>query len=121
MLKVAIVDDDINITVLMKSVIKVYKLNCDVDTCNSSAEFIAKLEKEVYDFVILDLNFYGDVAGFDVALKIKELQPSCKVVILSSLIDIERESKVREIGVYKVLEKPLLPRELQQLILEVNV
>ena len=121
-MKIAVVDDDVGITGLMKHVIARYDDTTEVVEYNSTTKFNLDIElgNIKYDFVIMDLNFYDDVPGFVSIEKINKFNPECRIAVLSSNINEDEERKKEidkvKLNVFRVYEKPMLPSAVIELI-----
>jgi len=79
-----------------------------VSTC---AAAIKRLERELYDLVLLDLLLPGQ-DGFRVLERALELRPNQEVLVLSALSDVQSKVRCLELGASDYLPKPFALAEL---------
>jgi PleD family two-component response regulator len=106
--KVLIIDDAESEALLMKSLIEVYGIKCDVAL--TGEEGLEKLKINKVDLIILDLGLPG-INGFEVCRQIKqdaELK-DIVVVIVSVKSDVEQIKKAFDVGVDDYVIKPAVP------------
>jgi DNA-binding NtrC family response regulator len=79
-------------------------------TVNSPAAVIAKLGKEDFDVVLIDLNYRQDIAtgkeGLDLLKQISALDPSIPVVVMTAYATIQLAVEAVRLGAKDFLQKP---------------
>lgn len=118
--RVLIVDDEEDLTWTLAK-----KLSRDRDkfelTCvNSGREAIKVLNQVPFDLVITDVRM-PEVSGLDLLVKIRNLYPNTKVVIMTAYGTSDVQKAATERGCFSYIEKPFEINDLHRLILDALV
>jgi CheY-like chemotaxis protein len=102
------------------------KLGYQVATARDGAEAIAMCEKaresgRGFDAVLLDLTVRGGMGGVEAASKLKELDPSLKLIVSSGYSDAPVISDFRRYGFDEVIPKPWVITQLGEVFRRVLV
>ena len=82
-----------------------------VSTANSGELALAKIEKEGFDLIILDLAMPG-MDGLETLKRIKAKQPEAEIIILSGQGSIKTSIEAMKLGAEDFMEKPVNISEL---------
>ena len=82
-----------------------------VSTANSGELALAKVEKEGFDLIILDLAMPG-MDGLETLKRIKAKQPEAEIIILSGQGSIKTSIEAMKLGAEDFMEKPVNITEL---------
>ena len=107
MLKLLIIDDNVEITDMLKQYLEF--ADFEVTVANDGKNGIKLLSQQDYDRIILDIAM-PEFSGLDVleTLKERNFKDFKKITILSaSSIDAETESKINSLAVNAIIEKPI--------------
>jgi CheY-like chemotaxis protein len=107
--RLLVMDDEEALRKLLEAVLT--KLGYEVETAGDGAEAIALCENAKaagrgFDAVLLDLNVRGGMGGVEAAAKLKELDPSLKLIVSSGYSDAPVISDFRKYGFTDVIPKP---------------
>jgi signal transduction histidine kinase/CheY-like chemotaxis protein len=113
--RVLVMDDDEAIRNLLETVLG--KLGYEVQTARDGAEAIAVYEQaqvagKRFDLVLLDLTVSGGMGGVETAAKLKELDPSSKLIVSSGYSDAPVMSDFAKYGFDGVIAKPSTAAEI---------
>jgi CheY-like chemotaxis protein len=102
-------DDEEGLRVLLKTLLT--SLGYEVQTARDGAEAIALCEESKasghrFDAVLLDLTVSGGMGGMEAVGRLKELDPSMKLIVSSGYSDATVMSNFRKYGFDDVLPKP---------------
>jgi len=86
-----------------------------VEVAEDGAGGLAKLEKESFDLVILDLKMPG-LGGMEVLKKIKEQDTEIVVVVITGYATIESAVEAMKSGAYDFIPKPFTPDSLRVVV-----
>ncbi len=111
--KVLVVDDDPTMRNFLMELLKRKKL--DVKTAQNGKEAISNLNTYNFDLVITDMKL-GDLTGFDVLKKTKELHPEAVVIVITAFGSIENAVDTIKGGAFNYLIKPFSPDSLEAMI-----
>lgn len=111
--KILVVDDEEEICQLTKSFLA--KKNYLVLTANSQAQAIELVKNEKPHLILLDM-LLGDTSGLDVLRKIKEIDKSVKVIMVTALDDAGATSQAKSLGAEDYITKPFTASYLIDLI-----
>jgi len=122
--RLLVMDDDETLRILSKAVLT--KLGYDVQTARDGAEAIALFEATKalgrgFDAVLLDLTVTGGMGGMETAVKLKELDPSSKLIVSSGYSDAPVMSDFSEYGFDAVILKPWTVTEMSEVLRRVLV
>ena len=122
--RLLVMDDDEALRVLFKAVLT--SLGYDVQAAADGAEAVAlyetaKATDKGFDAVILDLTVTGGMGGLEAAAKLKELDPSLKLIVSSGYSDAPVMSHFAEYGFEAVIVKPWTVREMSEVLRRVLV
>lgn len=109
MKKILVVDDDIDICALLSRFLS--KNNFEVATAHSGKKALEILKLNTFDVVLSDFRL-GDMDGFEVLAKTRELNPEARVIIITGYSDIKIAVNLIKAGAYDYVIKPLLPDEI---------
>jgi two-component system, NtrC family, response regulator HydG len=109
MKKILIVDDNFDICTLLSRFLT--KNGFQVSVAHSGSKALAILSDEHFDLVLCDFRLEG-MDGEQVLTKIKEIDPSIQVIIITGYSDIKIAVKVVKLGAYDYITKPLFPDEI---------
>ena len=115
-ISIAIVDDDLVIRQLVKTVFRNLKWN--IDLFENGKLFADSVEKDKYDLVFLDL-MMPEMDGFTVLKYLKDKGIDNPVIVLSALSRKETVLKAVSMGVKSYMIKPLKPEAIQRKTAEV--
>ena len=107
---ILVVDDEVSVNNNIRKILE--KNGFDVDQAMTKEEAVAKINKQSYKLVLLDLRMPG-VSGFDLLLSISNAQPMAKVIIITGYASIETAVETARIGAVDYLHKPFTPDELR--------
>lgn len=107
--KILITDDDSAMRELLAEAAGGWGYTASV--ANNGEEAVRRLRMEKYDIVITDLMMPG-MDGITLLMKIKELDPSILVIIITGYSTIETAVKAIENGAYDYIAKPFRLDEL---------
>jgi excisionase family DNA binding protein len=107
---VLVVDDDEDLQTTFKQFLK--KAGFGRIVVGSGAKAISYAEKQKFDLVFLDLQL-PDMSGDEVYLRLKELHPDLRIVIITGYLDSGILGKILQSGHVTVIKKPI---EFEQLI-----
>jgi signal transduction histidine kinase/ActR/RegA family two-component response regulator len=107
--RVLVMDDEDALRNLLQTVLR--NLGYEVQSARDGAEAIALYETAKaagtpFDAVILDLTVSGGMGGLEAAAKLREMDPSAKLIVSSGYSDAPVMSKFAEYGFDAVIPKP---------------
>ena len=110
-------DDEENIRILLTRMLT--RLGYDVQAARDGAEVIEMYEAAsasgcAFDVVLLDLTVSGGMGGVEAAAKLKEFDPSAKLIASSGYADTSVMSRFHEHGFDDVLPKPWVMAQLSE-------
>jgi len=122
--RLLVMDDEITLLRLIKSVLA--RLGYEVETAQDGAEAIALYEEaraagRPFDAVLLDLTISGGMGGVETAAKLKELDPSSKLIVSSAYSASPVMSDFARYGFDAVLPKPWTAKEMSEVVRRVLV
>ncbi len=103
-LSILVVDDEKNITQLMKDILE--DEGYSIDVTHSIRETKEKLKEKDYDIIFLDV-WLPDGEGLDLISFVKEQNPYTKIVMISGHANIPIAVKALKEGAFDFLEKPI--------------
>ena len=117
--RLLVMDDVEDLRVLFKAVLGL--LGYDVQTARDGEEAIALYEAARangtrFDAVLLDLTVIGGMGGVETAAKLKELDPSLKLIVSSGYSDAPVMSGFRDYGFDAVILKPWTVSEISEVL-----
>jgi signal transduction histidine kinase/ActR/RegA family two-component response regulator len=122
--RLLVMDDDEALRILFKAVLT--NLGYDVEAAADGAEAVALYETAKatdcgFDAVILDMTVSGGMGGLEAADKLKELDPSLKLIVSSGYSDAPVMSHFAEYGFDAVIVKPWTVKEMSEVLRRVLV
>jgi signal transduction histidine kinase/ActR/RegA family two-component response regulator len=122
--RLLVMDDDDALRILLQAVLT--KLGYDVQTARDGAEAIAlykaaKAANSGFDAVLLDLTVIGGMGGAEAAAKLKEFDPSSKLIVSSGYSAAPVLSDFGEHGFDAVILKPWTVTEMSEVLRRVLV
>jgi len=119
MSKLLIVDDEQDILDFAKSFFTKRKIECF--TAANGREAITLTKNEKPNLILLDIRM-EEMNGLDVLAKIREFDPSVKVIMVTGVEEKEALEKAQSLGALAYIHKPLILEELEKIVLkELNV
>ncbi len=76
-----------------------------VDVAEDGREALARIEKEQYDLILLDIRL-PDISGIEVLQKVRQRVPHLTVVMMTAYGDIETAVKAMKAGAFDFITKP---------------
>lgn len=122
--RILIMDDDEGLRSLLNTVLT--KLGYEVQTAREGAEAIAHYEHakaigKKFDAVLLDLTVSDGMGGMEAAAKLKQLDPSSKLIVSSGYSDAPVMSDFARYGFDAVIPKPWTAPEVSEIFRRVLV
>ena len=102
---ILIVDDDKNITKLIKENLSSIK-NYDISSVINGEACIKFINEQIPDLILLDIQMPG-MDGIETLKKIKEFDPRIPVVMISGVGSIEKAVESMKLGAYDYIAKPI--------------
>jgi CheY-like chemotaxis protein len=122
--RLLVMDDDEPLRILFTAVLT--SLGYDVQAAADGAEAVAlyetaKATDRGFDAVVLDLTVTGGMGGVEAAAKLKELDPSLKLIVSSGYSDAPVMSHFAQYGFDAVIVKPWTVKEMSEVLRRVLV
>jgi DNA-binding NtrC family response regulator len=113
---VLIVEDEEALLFGLKKLLQSAKLFIDIARSLKEAEDL--LRQNRYQAVITDLRLSGAeiIEGYDVVRLARELQPGCKVIVITAYAENGTNYRVAEGAVDHFLEKPVSPARIREIL-----
>jgi len=102
--KILIIDDDQNICESIKMILE-YE-NYSVDIANNALEGLNKIKQNPYNAILLDIKMPG-MDGLEAITKIKELDDTCSIIMISAHASLDNAVEATKKGAYDFIEKPI--------------
>ena len=112
-MRILIADDDKNLRMVLANELSEEGFGADI--AENGAKAMGLLENQEYDVLLLDLNMPG-LGGMDVLKKIKALELTTEVVILTGNATISTAVEAMKLGAYDFLTKPFKMAELKAVL-----
>lgn len=112
--KILIVDDSNVSRLMIKGRIAVAQPEWEVVEAASGDLALAMIATEAPDFITMDVNMPG-ISGFEAVEKIREINKSVKIVVLSANIQASSRERAQQLGVLFV-QKPVTQAAIQQAV-----
>lgn len=109
MTKILIIDDESSIITALTFALED---SYEVTAFTNPEEGVALLEIETFQLCLLDLKI-GEIDGLDVLKKIKEIQPSIEVIMITAYGSIESSVYALQNGAFSYITKPIDMNELE--------
>jgi len=111
--KVLLVDDEVDFLELMEE--RLVARGIEVSTSSSAEDALKRIETDLFDAVILDLQMPG-MDGLDALRQIKERRPEIQVILLTGHATVEKGVEAIKLGAMDFVEKPADLEVLQEKI-----
>jgi DNA-binding NtrC family response regulator len=111
---VLIVDDEKNIRLTLSQTIE--PLGLRTDTAANGDEALAKLEKENFGLLLLDLRMPG-MGGMEVLRRVRELRPDISIMIITAYGTVDLAVEAIRLGAVDFIQKPFEPHEIRAIVL----
>jgi two-component system response regulator PilR (NtrC family) len=109
--RVLIVDDE---PLIRSGLSKALKGLAVVETADSAAQAMARVNARLYDVCFLDI-FLPDASGIDVMRRIQKMSPTTKIAVMTAYADETTREIIRQ-EAYRFLEKPLDLSQIKEII-----
>ncbi|HNY66296.1 MAG TPA: response regulator [Deltaproteobacteria bacterium] len=113
--QVLIVDDEETLTWSLAKSLAVDRETYEVTTAGSGEEALSLLNGRTFDVVVLDIRLPG-MNGLDVLMKVKEMSPATKVIMMTAYGSSEIKAKAKARGSLFYIEKPFEIDQMRDLI-----
>lgn len=114
MMKLLVVDDEVDICDFVKSFFK--ERNFEVSVAHNGRSAVEHIKSESPEIVLLDLKM-PVMGGIETLKEIRNMGKICKVVVVTALEDIETVDEAKRCGAVGYLTKPLLLEQLERTVL----
>ena len=114
--KILLVDDEAHIRVFVSLILKSLGSPKIIEAANGQ-EAIAAFQAEKPDVVLLDVNM-PHLDGIQTLRKLKEIDPDCTVIMLTSLANRETVEKALELGAVNYIRKDTPKEEIAKSLAE---
>lgn len=115
--KILVVDDEKLVRDFILETLKRKKY--DVHIAENGQKAFAALKEHTFDLVLTDMKM-PDYTGIDVLKKVKELNPSAMVVIITAYGSVENAVEAMKLGAFNYLIKPFSPDTIEAVIEKAN-
>ncbi|NOX17615.1 MAG: sigma-54-dependent Fis family transcriptional regulator [Chlorobi bacterium] len=82
-----------------------------VTSCETGVEGLEKIKSDKFEIIVADLRL-PKISGLDLLKEAKELQPGCKVIVMTAYASVETAVEALKYGAYDYLIKPFSPDKL---------
>jgi DNA-binding NtrC family response regulator len=114
-IRVLIVDDEVQLTQAFKK--KLENEGFSVTTASCANEVFPLLKEQSFDVGVLDIRL-PDMDGIDLLSRLKEMEPTFEIVMLTGHASVDTAIKSMKLGAYDYLIKPCKISELSSVILK---
>ncbi len=114
MIRVLVVDDELQLVDAFKK--QLAKEGMEVVPAICAREALSILKRERFDVGVLDIKL-PDLNGVDLLLKLKQMEPTLEIIMLTGFASVETAIRSMKLGAYDYLTKPCKISELQKVIL----
>ena len=111
--KILIVDSDYSIRSSVSEYL--FKHGYEVASVSSGEDCLRKLRKDVFDLILLDVEFHG-MDGIETLVRVKERNPETAVIMVSGVGTLETAVEAIKKGAFHYLTKPCNQEELLLLV-----
>jgi DNA-binding NtrC family response regulator len=101
--RVLIVDDEDRFRTTMRKLLVVRGL--EASTVGSGKDALEELKTSTYDVVVLDIKM-PEMGGVEALAKIKKIDPSIEVIVMTGYASVDTAKKITELGGYDYMLKP---------------
>jgi DNA-binding NtrC family response regulator len=115
MIRVLVVDDEYQLLEAFKK--KLSKEGMEVFTASNGQEAITILKQETLDIGLFDIKL-PDTDGVELLEKLREIQPTAEVIMLTGYASVDTAIRSMKLGAYDYLTKPVKLSELHTVILK---
>lgn len=115
MIRVLLVDDELQLIEAFKK--QLTREGMHVITASYANEALAIVKEESVDVGVLDIKL-PDLDGVELLLKLKQIEPTLEVVMLTGYASVDTAIRSMKLGAYDYLTKPCKISELQKVILK---
>lgn len=115
MIRVLIVDDEYQLLEAFKK--KLSKEGMEVFTATNGQEAISIIKQEALDIGLFDIKL-PDTDGVSLLEKLREMQPTVEVIMLTGYASVDTAIRSMKLGAYDYLTKPVKLSELHTVILK---
>jgi two-component system, sensor histidine kinase and response regulator len=106
--RLLLIDDDPVLLMALPDTLRVRLQDCVVDTANTPDAALQLVQGKPYDAIISDIRMPG-MDGVTLTIKMRELQPSTPVILITGHGENGLRGKASAAGAYAFLTKPLDP------------
>ncbi len=117
MTRVLIVDDEVQLTNAFKK--QLTEKGMRVATAATAGQALSLMSEECFDVAVLDIKL-PDLDGVELVLKMKQMEPTIEVVMLTGNASIDTAIRSMKHGAYDYLTKPCKIAELEKIILKAH-
>lgn len=115
MIDVLIIDDESQLVEAFK--MQLTKEGMRVTGVFNARDALALLKKESFDVAVLDIKL-PDMDGVDLLLKLKQMEPTLEVIMLTGFASVDTAIRSMKLGAYDYLTKPCKISELETVIVK---
>lgn len=101
--KVLLVDDEMDFLEIMEE--RLTARGIDVSTSSSAEDALTRIDNDMFDAVILDLQMPG-MDGLEALKQIRERRPEIQVILLTGHASVEKGVEAIKLGAMDFVEKP---------------
>lgn len=116
--KIMVVDDDDRIRFAFQQLLEKENYNCI--EARSGTDAVMKFDLEHPQIVFLDI-LLPDINGLNVLRRIKEIDESVSVIIISGQMTFQDEMKAMNFGAFESLSKPFSVSKIREVLCEVRL
>ncbi len=111
--KILVVDDEMLIRNFLAETLK--RKGCEVITAENGKTALAEFKQNSFDMVFTDMKM-PDLTGLEVLKRIKELNPSAIVVVVTAFGSIDNAVEAMRLGAFNYLIKPFTPDTIEAVV-----
>ncbi|MDD5040644.1 MAG: response regulator [Candidatus Omnitrophica bacterium] len=116
MLKLLVVDDEVDICDFVRSFFK--ERNFEVFVAYNGKKAIETIEKEKPDIVLLDMNMPG-MTGLEALRELRQQGNQIKTIMVTAVDEPDKIEEAKKHGVVEYITKPLLLEQLERTVFTV--
>jgi len=111
--KILVVDDDVDIVRIVTKMLS--REEHEVETASSGEEALEKISLRKPDIILLDI-MMPRMNGLEALRKIKDIDPSIYIIMITAFGDIDSYLDAMEWGAFEYINKPFETEELLRMI-----